>query len=147
MSNSSPNVISENSVNWTGVGQRANIGAGDYITYRGRAGMYAWLLHRVTGLGVLLFVFAHVVDTALIGWGPGAYNEAISLYRTTAFRVGEIILFGAVLYHALNGIRITIIDFWPQATLWHKPLFFGVVALFWVLYVPAVVYMVLWMIR
>src|SRR5574340_394269 len=113
MSNRSQDVMPERSVNWTGAGERTNIGPSDYLTYRGRAVMYAWLLHRVTGLGVLLFVFAHVIDTALICWGPGAYNEAIGLYRSTGFRIGEIILFGAVLYHALNGIRITIIDFWP----------------------------------
>ncbi len=109
--------------------------------------MYAWLLHRLTGVGVLVFVFAHVIDTALIGWGPGAYNEAIALYRKTGFRIGEILLFGAVLYHALNGVRITIMDFWPQTTVVQKRLFQAVVVVFFVLYVPAVTYMVKWMLE
>ncbi len=135
-----------NPVNASGV-TRANVRLSDYVSYRGGAGMLAWVLHRLTGLGVLLFVFLHVIDTALIGWGPGAYNEAIALYRKTGFRIGEIILVGAVLYHALNGIRITIMDFWPGTTLRHKALFYGETVLFVVLYVPAVYVMVEWMLK
>lgn len=120
---------------------RANIRALDYVAYRGGAGMIAWFLHRVTGLGVLVFVFAHVLDTALIGWGPHAYNKAIHLYRLTGFRIGEILLVGAVLYHALNGLRITIMDFWPQTTVIQKKLSAAAIVLFVVLYLPAVFWM------
>lgn len=126
---------------------RSNVRLTDYVFYRGHAGMYAWLLHRLSGLGVLLFVFLHVIDTALIGWGPDAYNAAIALYRKTGFRIGEILLFGAVLYHALNGIRITIMDFWPQTTVVQKQLFRCVVVAFVVLYIPAAAYMVWWMVK
>jgi succinate dehydrogenase / fumarate reductase, cytochrome b subunit len=126
---------------------RVNTDVRDYITYRGQAGMFAWLLHRLTGIGVLLFVFAHVIDTALIGWGPGAYNKAIQLYRMTGFRIGEILLVGAVLYHALNGIRITIMDFWPQTTLVQKRLYTAVVAVFLALYLPSVFIMVKWLLK
>lgn len=107
--------------------------------------MYAWLLHRLTGIGVLVFVILHVVDTAMIGWGPAAYNHAMAFYRQTGFRVGEMLLFGAVLYHALNGIRITIMDFWPHTTVMQKPMFRIVIAAFVFLYVPAVIVMALWM--
>jgi succinate dehydrogenase / fumarate reductase, cytochrome b subunit len=127
--------------------KRVNIGAEDYITYRGRAGMVAWLLHRLTGLGVLIFVFAHVLDTALIGWGPDAYNRAIHLYRLTSFRIGEILLVGAVLYHALNGLRITIMDFWPQTTVAQKKLYGAVIVLFVILYAPSVFIMVKAMVK
>lgn len=126
--------------------RRVNIGPRDYVSYRGRIGQWAWILHRITGLGVLLFVFLHILDTSLIGWGPHAYNEAIALYRMTGFRIGEIILVGAVLYHALNGIRIIIMDFWPQTTVIQKQLLYGVVVAFVVLYVPTIYFMVHWMI-
>ncbi len=128
-------------------GRRENVGPGDYLVYRGREGMTAWLLHRISGLGVLVFLLAHIVDTSLIGWGPDAYNKAIALYRETGFRIGEMVLFGAVLFHALNGVRICIMDFWPQATLIQKRLFYWVVALFVVLYIPTVAIMVAWMRR
>ncbi len=126
--------------------QRANVALFDYLSYRGHEGMWAWIAHRVTGLGVLLFVFLHIIDTSLIGWGPHAYNEAISLYRMTLFRILEILLVGAVLYHALNGIRIIIMDFWPQTTVIHKKLLYGVLVAFVILYVPAIYFMVHWMV-
>jgi succinate dehydrogenase / fumarate reductase cytochrome b subunit len=121
---------------------RANVGPGSFVRYRGGPGMAAWLLHRLAGLGLLFFLFWHVVDTALIGWGPGAYDASIALYRRTVFRVGEILLFGALLYHALNGIRIVVIDFWSRSALFHKTLWAAVVFAFIVLYVPIIVVMV-----
>lgn len=114
-----------------------------YLTYRGGEGQWSWLLHRITGIGVFVFLLAHIVDTALIGWGPKVYNDVIALYRNPAALVGEVILGGAVLYHALNGIRIIIIDFWPESTLAQKKLFYAVVVTFFVIYVPAAIYM-LW---
>lgn len=78
------------------------------------------MLHRLTGLGVLLFLCVHIIDTALIGWGPELFNKVISVYRHPFFRVSEIFLFGAVLYHSLNGVRITLVDLWPGATRRHR---------------------------
>lgn len=113
----------------------------EYLTYRGGTGQWSWLLHRVTGVGVFVFLLAHIVDTAAIGWGPKAYDAMIHLYRTPVFRVGEVLLAGAVLYHALNGIRIIIVDFWPGATLVQRRLFYAVIVLFAVIYIPAAIYM------
>src|SRR5712692_5372588 len=119
----------------------------EYLTYRGGAGQWAWILHRLTGVGVFIFLLAHIVDTAVIGWGPKAYNTAMALYRRPVFRVGEVLLAGAVLYHALNGIRIVIIDFWPEATLLERKLFYAVVVLFALLYIPAALYMLEWLFK
>lgn len=119
----------------------------EYLTYRGREGMWSWMLHRVTGVGVLIFLFTHIVDTAFIGWGPGLYNKAMALYRAPFFRVGEVVLAGAVLYHALNGIRITIIDFWPQATTIHRKLFYAVGIVFALIYIPTAIYMLEWVLK
>ncbi len=49
--------------------------------YKGREGQWSWIAHRVTGVGILLFLFAHIIDTALVGWGPEAYNRVISVYH------------------------------------------------------------------
>ncbi|PYV12081.1 MAG: succinate dehydrogenase, cytochrome b556 subunit, partial [Acidobacteria bacterium] len=54
---------------------------------------------------------------------------------------------GAVLYHALNGIRIIIIDFSPEATVIHRKLFYAVVMLFALLYIPAALYMLEWLFK
>jgi succinate dehydrogenase / fumarate reductase cytochrome b subunit len=136
-------------INMTGrrVPERTNVRLSDSIAYRGGAGMVAWLLHRLTGLGVVVFLLWHVVDTSLLGWGPRAYDAAIDLYRTIGFRVGEILLFGAVLYHALNGLRIITMDFWPRTNLLQKRLFYGAAVLFIVFYIPVIMVMVNWMRR
>ncbi len=113
----------------------------EYLTYRGKAGHWSWLLHRLTGVGVFVFLLFHILDTSLIGWGPAVYNKMIALYRQPVFRVGEVLLAGAVLYHALNGIRIIIIDFWPAATVVHRKLIYAVAVIFVVVFVPAAIYM------
>ncbi|MBK6881012.1 MAG: succinate dehydrogenase, cytochrome b556 subunit [Elusimicrobia bacterium] len=92
----------------------------DIVRYRGGSGHWSYLLHRLTGLGVLLFLCVHIIDTVLIGWGPELFNKVISVYRHPFFRVSEIFLFGAVLYHSLNGVRITLVDLWPGATRRHR---------------------------
>jgi succinate dehydrogenase / fumarate reductase cytochrome b subunit len=115
-----------------------------YVTYRGGAGQWSWILHRLTGVGVFVFLLAHIVDTAVIGWGPKAYDKTMALYRLPAFRVGEVLLAGAVLYHALNGIRIIIVDFWPGATAVQRKLSYAVAVVFLIVYIPTALYMLKW---
>lgn len=82
-----------------------------YAKYKG-TGHWAFVLHRLTGLGIILFLLLHVVDTAFVYFWPAGYEEAIALYRTPLFGIGEILLVFAVIYHALNGLRIAIFDLW-----------------------------------
>ncbi len=119
----------------------------DYLTYRGREGHWSWILHRVTGVGVFVFLMVHIVDTAFIGWGPELYNKIMALYRLPFFRVGEVVLAGMVLYHALNGVRIIIIDFWPQATVVHRKLVYAVAVVFAVIFIPTAIYMLEWLVK
>ena len=119
----------------------------EVLTYRGRAGQWAWILHRVTGVGVLLFLLVHIVDTAFIGWGPELYNKAMALYRMPIFRIGEVFLAGSVLFHALNGVRIIIIDFWPETTAAHRKWVYGVGVVFAVLFIPTAIIMLEWVVR
>ena len=82
--------------------------------YKGSPGQWSWLLHRITGVAVILFLFAHVVDTAVIGWGPEAYDRVTEAYKNPAVHVLELGLVLAVLFHSVNGIKITLIDFFPN---------------------------------
>ena len=52
--------------------------------YKGHPGQYSWILHRITGVAIILFLFMHVVDTALIGWGPEAYDRVLRAYPRLA---------------------------------------------------------------
>ncbi|MBZ5564366.1 MAG: succinate dehydrogenase, cytochrome b556 subunit [Acidobacteriia bacterium] len=113
----------------------------DYLTYRGGPGHWSWILHRVTGIGVFLFLLIHIVDISLIGWGPNIFNKLLFLYRYPAFRFGEVALVGAVVYHAINGIRICIIDFWPETMAAHRKMSYAVGIAFLVVFIPTAIYM------
>ena len=99
------------------------------LRYQGREGYWAWVLHRVSGLAVLLFLLVHIVDTGFMMLGREVYNHAIDLYRQPLFRVGEVFVFAGVLYHALNGLRLIVIDFWDRALPIQRQLWYTVVAL------------------
>ncbi len=83
------------------------------LRYRGAIGQWSWVLHRVTGLGVLFFLVLHAIDTSWAVFYPDKYEEAIKIYQTPLFTIGEFALVAAVVYHALNGIRIAIFDYKP----------------------------------
>jgi succinate dehydrogenase / fumarate reductase cytochrome b subunit len=113
----------------------------EYLTYRGGPGHWSWIAHRLAGVGVFLFLLVHILDIALIGWGPAVFNKLLFLYRAPIFRVGEVVLVGAVLYHAINGIRICIIDFWPETMRIHRKLSYAVGVIFVVVFIPTAIYM------
>ena len=48
--------------------------------YRGQSGMWSWLLHRVTGVAILLFLLVHIVDITILGFGPTVYNNALTVF-------------------------------------------------------------------
>jgi succinate dehydrogenase / fumarate reductase cytochrome b subunit len=96
------------------VATRASKKKSDYgPIYKGHEGQYSWLLHRITGVAIILFLFAHVIDTAVVGWGPNAYNRVVRVYENPIVRLLELGLVAAVLFHSLNGIKILLVDFFP----------------------------------
>lgn len=84
------------------------------LRYKGAIGQWSWVLHRLTGLGVVLFLFLHVIDTAWAVTDPESYAHAIATYQSPLFTIGEFGLIFAVVYHALNGLRIAVMDFKPE---------------------------------
>jgi succinate dehydrogenase / fumarate reductase, cytochrome b subunit len=91
-----------------------NRGLWTALRYRGREGMWTWILHRMTGLGILAFLIIHVVETATVIYYPDIYDAFLASYKSPLFRVAELLIIFAVFYHALNGLRIIIQDFWPM---------------------------------
>jgi succinate dehydrogenase / fumarate reductase, cytochrome b subunit len=110
--------------------------------YRGREGMWTWVGHRVTGVLIFFFLFAHVLDTALVRVSPDAYNRIMDTYKTPFVNLMEVGLVGAVLYHALNGLRVMAIDFWSKGTRYQKQMSYAVVAVVLVVMVPGTYYMI-----
>ncbi|EAR24184.1 succinate dehydrogenase, cytochrome b-556 subunit [marine actinobacterium PHSC20C1] len=101
--------------------------------YRGNEGMWSWVLHRITGVAIYFFLLVHILDTALVRVSPEAYNAVIDTYKTPIMGLGEIALVAAIGFHALNGLRIILIDFWAFGAKHQRVLFWIVIAIWLVL--------------
>jgi succinate dehydrogenase / fumarate reductase, cytochrome b subunit len=108
--------------------------------YRGQTeGMWSWVAHRITGVLIFVFLLVHVLDTSLVRVSPEAYNTVIETYKNPIVGLGEAGLVAAVLFHALNGLRIMAVDFWAKGTRYHRQMLYGVLGLWVVLMVPFLV--------
>jgi len=90
--------------------------------YRGKSGQWAFITHRVTGFLVFMFLMLHVVDVSLVQ-NKHLYNEVHAVYGNVVLRLFEVGLLFALVFHALNGLRIVLIDFFPDAIRKDKTLF------------------------
>jgi succinate dehydrogenase / fumarate reductase cytochrome b subunit len=119
--------------------------------YKGQSGMWSWLLHRITGLGLLLFLFIHIVDVSMISFGPKVYNQSVVLFDYWIVRLLSLSLVVAVLYHAFNGIRIMLIDFWRKGSRYQRALFGIVLAVTIIVAIPMAYYIMVpaipWLIK
>lgn len=105
--------------------------------YRGDPGMWSWVLHRITGATIFFFLFVHVVDTALVRVSPEAYNAVVATYKTPIVGLMEVGLVAAVLYHALNGIRVILIDFWQHGARYQRLMLWVVAGVWLAVMIPA----------
>jgi succinate dehydrogenase / fumarate reductase cytochrome b subunit len=107
--------------------------------YRGDPGMWSWVLHRITGATVFFFLFVHVLDTALVRVSPQAYNEIVETYKTPIIGLMELGLVAAVLFHALNGLRLIAIDFWWQGPRHQRQMLWAVAGIWLLVMIPSTV--------
>jgi succinate dehydrogenase / fumarate reductase cytochrome b subunit len=98
--------------------------------------MWSWVAHRITGVTLFFFLFAHVIDTAMVRVSPEAYNAAVETYKHPVVGIMELGLVAAVLFHAFNGIRIVLVDFWSEGPRYQRQMTWAVIGLFLVLFLP-----------
>ncbi|MFD0272555.1 succinate dehydrogenase, cytochrome b556 subunit [Kitasatospora sp. NPDC127111] len=110
--------------------------------YRGREGMWSWVAHRVTGVLIFFFLFAHVLDTALVRVSPEDYDNVIQTYKTPLVNLMEYGLVAAILFHALNGLRVVAVDFWSKGPKFQKQMLWTVVGV-WVVLMAGAFYPIL----
>ena len=103
--------------------------------YRGHEGMWSWVLHRITGVGMYFFLLVHILDTATVRLDPELYNVVMEAYKTPIMGLGEAGLVAAIVFHAFNGLRITLVDMTAWASRHHRALFYGVLVLWTVVMV------------
>jgi succinate dehydrogenase / fumarate reductase cytochrome b subunit len=112
------------------------------VSYRVSWAQLAWFGHRLSGIGVLVYLFMHIVETSMVTLGPDVYNATLGLFRNLPIRLGEVVLMAALVYHSLNGLKVILLDFVPAATIWYRPLTLGVVIATVVAMVPLSILMV-----
>jgi succinate dehydrogenase / fumarate reductase cytochrome b subunit len=98
--------------------------------------MWSWVLHRITGIAIYFFLLVHVLDTATVRLDPEVYNSVMGSYKTPIMGLGEAGLVAAIVFHALNGLRIILVDATRWGTRYQKVMFYVVLAL-WVVLMAA----------
>jgi succinate dehydrogenase / fumarate reductase cytochrome b subunit len=114
------------------------------MLYKWRAGAVSWLLHRITGVGITIFLGMHFWSQAEIYSGPEKFNAVMRFYQLPIIKVGEIVLMAAIIFHAMNGLRIVLVDF-GQGARFHRKLLWGLSSLGGVLFIWATWFLIVHM--
>lgn len=87
-------------------------------------GFISFLLRRITGVALVLYLFTHMWVIGSINSGPEAFNARLNLVQSTGFKIAEIALLAAVVYHAIDGIRLLLVHYF-DVTEYRKSLFYA----------------------
>lgn len=97
--------------------------------YRGREGQWSWVAHRITGVVIFFFLLVHVLDTSLVRVSPEAYDIVIESYKNPLMGLGELGLVAAIVFHAFNGLRVVLVDFWKKGPRYQRQMLWAVIGL------------------
>ena len=86
--------------------------------------MWAYALNRVTGIGLVVYLYLHLAVLSLLAGGPEGWDNFMDLARTPLFLALDVLLIAGLLIHGLNGLRVTLTGF-GVAVRAHKALFVG----------------------
>jgi succinate dehydrogenase / fumarate reductase cytochrome b subunit len=90
------------------MGLKRNVSLSTGLRYKGQGPMLTYVLHRIGGLGMAIFITVHMLSSFL-GGQVGVFLNTV--YENWIF---QIFIFFCVLFHAINGLRITILDLFPK---------------------------------
>ncbi len=101
-----------------------------WFDIRGRApGDFAFMLNRITGLGLLLYLAMHLVALGQLALGPGAYDTFVQIVKHPVFVAFELLVVAAGIYHGLNGIRIGLVALVGETATLEKEIFYAMLAI------------------
>ncbi len=103
---------------------------------RSAGGMWPWLGQRVTAVVILVTIMVHLVLTHFVAIGQLSYENIGERLAMTAVLVNDVLLLVAVVYHALNGVRMVVLDYGFKGTGARR----GLAVFLWVVGIIAVVY-------
>jgi succinate dehydrogenase / fumarate reductase cytochrome b subunit len=114
------------------MGLKRNVSLATGLRYRGQGPMLTFVLHRIGGVGMAVFVAVHILSSFL-GGDIGTFLNTI--YENWLF---QIFIFFCVLFHAINGLRITLIDLFPKMLVHQREAIWVEWAVFILIYAIAV---------
>lgn len=76
-----------------------------------QSGGWAFILNRITALGLVLYLYVHLIVLSQLAIGPDAWEAFLNLAHSPVFKVGELLVIAAGIIHGLNGIRIVLTTF------------------------------------
>ncbi len=92
-------------------------------------GFISFLFRRISGLALVAYLFMHMWVIGSINAGPEVFDARLAVVQTPVFKLLEIALLAAVVYHAFDGIRLLIVHYF-NVTEYRKSLFYAMFALF-----------------
>ena len=84
------------------------------VRYKGGVQHWMWLLHRVSGLGILFFLVLHVFGMSMAFFNPPIHDMMLETYKSPLFAVGELGLAAILIFHSINGTRIALLELKPE---------------------------------
>jgi succinate dehydrogenase / fumarate reductase cytochrome b subunit len=93
-----------------------------------QVGTWAFILNRLTAIGLTVYLFMHLVVLGQLAQGPEAYDSFVALAKTPLFLMGELLVIVGALYHGLNGLRIALTSF-GIGVRYQKEMFYGILAI------------------
>ncbi len=110
--------------------RRHRAGFWETLRYQGGIGAAVWVLHRITGLGILLLVSVHVMAAFFMNALDDPISTAVTRWYES--RPVQLFVYFCVLYHALNGLRVLLEDLYPPLLRHHRELIW----LQWAIFIP-----------
>jgi succinate dehydrogenase / fumarate reductase cytochrome b subunit len=107
-------------------------------------GFFSFVLRRFTGVVLVLYLFMHIWVIGSINQGPAAFDARLAVVQHPLFKLGEVALLAAVVYHALDGIRLLMVN-WFGVTNYRKSLFYAVLAVAVILVIAGGIPMIMFM--
>jgi len=91
-------------------------------------GFISFFLRRLTGVALVIYLFMHMWVIGSATQGAEVFDERLNMVQTPFFKVAEVLLLAAVVYHAFDGIRLLLVHYF-NITSYRKSLFYAAFAI------------------
>lgn len=107
-------------------------------------GFISFLFRRISGVALVIYLFLHMWVIGSINQGPEVFDARLAMVQTPFFKLMEVLLLAAVVYHGFDGIRIMIVDYF-HITDYRKSMFYAMFVTFVIVTIAGAVPLILFM--